>query len=122
MCVQGAPNKTQFGTRTAKSPVRFNSNNQSSGRSIDSATASPEIRLGAFAILEEAVGLHDQERVRFKVVSWADCTKTGKIVDVQGIAYDVGIKSLSPDADGVLFPGEEVEGDLAGWNQFFDIA
>ncbi len=68
------------------------------------------------------MGLHDQERVRFKVVSWADCTKTGKIVDVQGIAYDVGIKSLSPDADGVLFPGEEVEGYLADWDQVLDIA
>jgi len=68
------------------------------------------------------VSIHDQERVRFKVVSWSDCTKTGKIVDVQGVAYDIGIACLSPDADGVLFPGEEVEGYLAGWNQVLDIS
>ncbi len=68
------------------------------------------------------MSIHDQERVRFKVVSWCDSTKTGKIVDVQGVVYDVGIKNLSPDADGVLFQGEETEGFLADWNQVLDIA
>ena len=68
------------------------------------------------------MSIHDQERVHFKVVSWSDCAKTGKIVDIAGVVYDVGIKNLSPDADGVLFPGEEVEGYLADWDQVLDIA
>src|ERR1700745_2008255 len=68
------------------------------------------------------MGIHDQQRLTFVVVSWCDKLKEGSIMDAQRVIYKVGLKNLSsPDCDGVLFPGETVEGVLHDSETVLDI-
>ena len=67
------------------------------------------------------MSIYDKQRSRFGVVTWNDETKTGKIVDAQGCSYEVGLKNLSPDCQGVLFVGEYVDGILIDFETVVDI-
>ena len=53
---------------------------------------------------------------------WNNADKTGKIVDAAGLIYNVGLKNLDPSVDGVLFPGETVEGILIDFETVVSVA
>ncbi len=56
------------------------------------------------------MSIYDKQRGLFRVVEWDNEKKAGTIVDQYGMKYDVRLSNLAPEADGVLFVGEEVEG------------
>lgn len=68
------------------------------------------------------VSIYDQPRTRFNVAIWNNADKTGKIVDAAGLIYNVGLKNLDPSVDGVLFPGETVEGILIDFETVVSVA
>ena len=68
------------------------------------------------------MSIYDQSRTKFGVASWNNQDKTGKIVDAAGLIYNVGLKNLDRSADGVLFPGEAVEGILIDFETVVSVA